>query len=111
MWHDTWDSIGPLSSVISRRAVYEARLSDNTTVADMVVNGNWKWPDDWCNRFPRLTNIKVPVLNENERDTVKWSTLNGGLTKFAGNNIWVEWRVNNSTDVNWKKDCNFGFLK
>nr|GEY58160.1 RNA-directed DNA polymerase, eukaryota, reverse transcriptase zinc-binding domain protein [Tanacetum cinerariifolium] len=39
VWYDKWDVEGPLCSMINKRAIYNARLSDNNTVADMVRDG------------------------------------------------------------------------
>ncbi|GKF29389.1 RNA-directed DNA polymerase, eukaryota, reverse transcriptase zinc-binding domain protein, partial [Tanacetum coccineum] len=101
MWYDTWDADGPLSSIITRRDVYDARLKDNTIMAVMINNNCWSWPYGWCDRYPMLNNILVPLLKSNEDDKVYWVKGNRETTKFSVNNVWMDWRFNNS-DVPWR---------
>ncbi|GJX00335.1 probable plastidic glucose transporter 2 isoform X1 [Tanacetum coccineum] len=63
---------------ISMRAIYDARLSDKATVADMVENDRWKWPNECLSLFPFLQSIKVPLLQANEKDHAVWKSNNGG---------------------------------
>ncbi|GJY65994.1 RNA-directed DNA polymerase, eukaryota, reverse transcriptase zinc-binding domain protein [Tanacetum coccineum] len=73
--NDSWswkDAGGSLSSIITRRDVYDARLKDNTTVVRMIDNNCWSWPNGWCDRYPMLNNIHVPLLKANEDDKVQW---------------------------------------
>ncbi|GKE30224.1 hypothetical protein Tco_1445608, partial [Tanacetum coccineum] len=44
MWYDNWCELGPLFRFISNRSLYSARFSKDMVVADMVSNGDWKWP-------------------------------------------------------------------
>nr|GEW67918.1 zinc finger, CCHC-type [Tanacetum cinerariifolium] len=55
-WYDKWDVEGPLCLMINKRAIYNARLFDNNTVADMVRDG------------PRLCSIQCPVLQKDKCD-------------------------------------------
>ncbi|GJY87269.1 hypothetical protein Tco_0501897 [Tanacetum coccineum] len=45
VWYDKWCTNGPLSTVISRRDMYDARLDDDAKVADLIKNGQWEWLD------------------------------------------------------------------
>ncbi|GKE73265.1 hypothetical protein Tco_1535306 [Tanacetum coccineum] len=56
-WHDKWCSVGPLSDFISTREIYDARLSNNCAVADIVQDGSWVWPNEWLDKFPRLRQV------------------------------------------------------
>lgn len=66
IWFDPWYNNEPLSKYITRRAIYDARLHGNETVADMIKadmikEGEWNWPEEWCEKFPVLNNIQVPM--------------------------------------------------
>ncbi|GKB80861.1 hypothetical protein Tco_0947756 [Tanacetum coccineum] len=67
-WYDNWHPMGPLSNVISKRDVYDARLSDQCIVDEAIKRGVWKWPNEWFGRYPILNNYGVPHLNEYRRD-------------------------------------------
>ncbi|GJY65995.1 hypothetical protein Tco_0468233 [Tanacetum coccineum] len=77
------DAGGSLSSIITRRDVYDARLKDNTTVVRMIDNNCWSWPNGWCDRYPMLNNIHVPLLKANEDDKVQWVKGNRESSKFS----------------------------
>ncbi|GKB57297.1 hypothetical protein Tco_0913483 [Tanacetum coccineum] len=47
MWQDTWHSIGPLSSFVNSRSLYDARLSNSCNVIDMIKGNVWIWPEEW----------------------------------------------------------------
>ncbi|GJV51482.1 RNA-directed DNA polymerase, eukaryota, reverse transcriptase zinc-binding domain protein [Tanacetum coccineum] len=67
MWTDKWQSNGLLINQISHKDLYDARLSKKTSLADMINNGSWNWPNEWNNdefevmktRTPRLKLLKV----------------------------------------------------
>ncbi|GJS68035.1 RNA-directed DNA polymerase, eukaryota, reverse transcriptase zinc-binding domain protein [Tanacetum coccineum] len=40
-WHDKWYNIGPISKIIPKRLMFEARFKGNETVKDDTVNGKW----------------------------------------------------------------------
>ncbi|GJX46976.1 hypothetical protein Tco_0272166 [Tanacetum coccineum] len=70
-------------------------------MAEMINNNCWSWPYGWCDRYPMLNNILVPLLKSNEDDKVYWVKGNRETTKFSVNNVWMDWRCNNS-DVPWR---------
>ncbi|GJZ06511.1 RNA-directed DNA polymerase, eukaryota, reverse transcriptase zinc-binding domain protein [Tanacetum coccineum] len=38
VWYDKWHQLGPLSNIITRREIYDARFKDNDCVFDMIEN-------------------------------------------------------------------------
>ncbi|GKG63952.1 hypothetical protein Tco_0647319, partial [Tanacetum coccineum] len=44
---DLWNGNEALSSVISKRDIYDVRFSNNAVVADMIKDGEWIWPKEW----------------------------------------------------------------
>ncbi|GJV64997.1 hypothetical protein Tco_1475825 [Tanacetum coccineum] len=79
MRYDKWHSQGPLCKVMSRRARYKDGTPDNVNVRDMIEDGNWKWPANWNKRFPLISNIHVPILQEN---------VHGQHKQFSTNMVW-----------------------
>ncbi|PWA66317.1 RNA-directed DNA polymerase, eukaryota, Reverse transcriptase zinc-binding domain protein [Artemisia annua] len=47
VWFDNWSCIGHLNSILSYRDLYDARLSTDLKVADLIEHGIWKWPSEW----------------------------------------------------------------
>ncbi|GJQ90020.1 RNA-directed DNA polymerase, eukaryota, reverse transcriptase zinc-binding domain protein [Tanacetum coccineum] len=64
-----WDQEA-LANYISKRDIYDARFCNNAKVAYMIKDGEWIWPNDWCDKFPVLKSIKVPNLCSNSDKTV-----------------------------------------
>lgn len=96
MWHDKWNIGGPLSNVVTRRAVYSAGLQNNEKVANMIVNGQWQWPVEWLDQFPQLSQIEAPRLNDDTEDSVHWLSNKMKVVKFSISRVWKDLR---ETDV------------
>ncbi|GJW89182.1 RNA-directed DNA polymerase, eukaryota, reverse transcriptase zinc-binding domain protein [Tanacetum coccineum] len=76
VWYDKWHQLGPLSNIITRREIYDARFKDNDCVFDMIENGRWRWPSEWWEKFPVLKSINVPCQSEKSDQSV-WIRSNG----------------------------------
>ena len=46
VWYDNWSQYGPLSSFITNRDLYNAWLSSNMVLKDMIGNEEWLWPPE-----------------------------------------------------------------
>ncbi|GKB33065.1 RNA-directed DNA polymerase, eukaryota, reverse transcriptase zinc-binding domain protein [Tanacetum coccineum] len=68
LWFDNWSNLGPLFQLITQRDLYDARLSGDLKVIDMISDGKWKWPTEWDEKSPEITILKVPNLVDNVRD-------------------------------------------
>lgn len=82
-WYDKWNDCGPLCTMINKRTIYNARLSDNITVAELVKDGQWQWPQEWYTKFPVLQSIQVPNLRDDVNDKVVWKDLQGTCKGFS----------------------------
>ncbi|GJW84566.1 RNA-directed DNA polymerase, eukaryota, reverse transcriptase zinc-binding domain protein [Tanacetum coccineum] len=72
MWFDRWHSSGLLIEQITYKDLYDARMPKIISIADMIDDGNWKWPSAWRNEGLEIMNINVmKALTANE-DKVKW---------------------------------------
>ncbi|GKB68976.1 retrovirus-related pol polyprotein from transposon TNT 1-94 [Tanacetum coccineum] len=72
MWYDNWSGMGPRINYITYRNLYNAGMDRNCSVSDMIDNGSWKWPRDWYDLFPFLSNITVPNLIQGKEDSNVW---------------------------------------
>ncbi|GJX75707.1 RNA-directed DNA polymerase, eukaryota, reverse transcriptase zinc-binding domain protein [Tanacetum coccineum] len=57
LWFDHWCFLGPLCQFISKRDIFEAGLSLKCKVADLLVNGEWRWPSGLSDKFPFLYHL------------------------------------------------------
>ncbi|GKB76459.1 hypothetical protein Tco_0943354 [Tanacetum coccineum] len=69
-----WGKDGPHSKTISKRDIYDARLQDVASVADMINNGRWMWPDGWTNKYPILAALKKNAKLTDYDDKVMYIT-------------------------------------
>ncbi|GJY00696.1 hypothetical protein Tco_0358848 [Tanacetum coccineum] len=83
LWFDNWSSIGPLFQSLTHRDLYDERLNESLTVSDLVVNGKWKWPEDWFEKFPLITSLKDPSIEEDREDQIVWKTKQGNEARFS----------------------------
>ncbi|GJY24271.1 RNA-directed DNA polymerase, eukaryota, reverse transcriptase zinc-binding domain protein [Tanacetum coccineum] len=90
IWYDKWCSISPLSDFIDTRDIYDARLSNNCTVSDLINEGRWKWPAVWRTDFVDLSELQVPILSDDIEDTAVWISQNGNEKKFKISNVWKD---------------------
>nr|GEU89886.1 histidine kinase 3 [Tanacetum cinerariifolium] len=74
VWYDKWCTDGPLSNVISRRDIYDARLDVEAKVADLINNGQWNWPDGWKVKYPIFGNLDKTVSLSDKVDKDKLLT-------------------------------------
>ncbi|GJR04268.1 hypothetical protein Tco_0527252 [Tanacetum coccineum] len=83
LWFDNWSNIGPLFQYITHKDLYDERLNADLKVRDMIGNGDWLWPRDWLVRFPVITNLEVPKIDEQTVDKIIWRTNNGKDVEFS----------------------------
>ena len=102
--------VGHLKKFISNRMLYDARLMEDSSVADMIEDGKWKWPDCWYSQLPILKTVNVPTLQENVMDCVKWRNKDGKVVDFTVKNAWLDLReqmnIVNWSKVVWFAQCN-----
>nr|GEU73338.1 hypothetical protein [Tanacetum cinerariifolium] len=99
VWHDRWCIVSPLSEFIDTRDIYDARLSNTSTIKEIVHEGRWKWPEEWNTYFVELGQLQVPILRDGIEDTV-WMSRNGHEKIFKISNVWVDMN-SNGTKVDW----------
>lgn len=83
VWFDKWCPEGPLIKIINQRTIELAGLSINSSVADMILNDNWLWPQDWSNRFDVIGNLTIPRLVNDVEDRTVGVNKQGNMVKFS----------------------------
>ncbi|GJV14338.1 RNA-directed DNA polymerase, eukaryota, reverse transcriptase zinc-binding domain protein [Tanacetum coccineum] len=84
LWYDKSCAMKDLlTTVISRREIYYARLDDNAKVADMINNNQWVWPDGWTEKYTILSNLNGDVNLSSKEDKVLIVPLNAGKKVFS----------------------------
>lgn len=57
---------------VTGRAVNNVGFNRLETVADVVNEGSWIWPEAWYTSFPILSQVNVPCLRQDQVDTLLW---------------------------------------
>nr|GEV83709.1 hypothetical protein [Tanacetum cinerariifolium] len=105
LWHDRWSDKLTLDFILSRREVYSAGFSNIETVCGCINGNRWRWPNEWFLKYPILSQIHVPNLNNEIEDKLLWRTNNGILKAFSSNQVWKDIRILNG-HVQWPWEFN-----
>ena len=100
VWHDIWKNDQRLSTHISKKDIFYAGLNDTDKLADVIDDSGWKWPAHWSLKYPIITNLEVPELN-NMPDKAVWIDKNGNVKDFATSTVWKDVRSEDDA-VRWK---------
>ncbi|KAJ0548751.1 putative RNA-directed DNA polymerase [Helianthus annuus] len=102
IWFDKWHEICPISSFITPRLIANAGFNLNSKLAEILVNGEWRWPMEWVNRFPLLQQVQGFQLDPLRKDEIKWRTRQGVHTGFSSSTVWDDLRTGHD-EVQWAK--------
>ncbi|GJS45277.1 RNA-directed DNA polymerase, eukaryota, reverse transcriptase zinc-binding domain protein [Tanacetum coccineum] len=70
--------------------VFEAGLSLNCKVADLVVNGEWRWPSVLSDKFSFLIHLPPPLLFHDRKDKVLWKSNSYKICNFSIKVVWSD---------------------
>ncbi|GJR98294.1 RNA-directed DNA polymerase, eukaryota, reverse transcriptase zinc-binding domain protein [Tanacetum coccineum] len=101
VWYDKWNSVVSLSSMISKKEIFYAGFKDQDKIQDVLDDNRWKWPQNWKDKYPWITNIQTPYIT-NQPDQAIWVDNNGKEKRFSTNTVWKDVRGNHE-EVNWYK--------
>ncbi|GKA52480.1 RNA-directed DNA polymerase, eukaryota, reverse transcriptase zinc-binding domain protein [Tanacetum coccineum] len=97
-----WEmSVDVNDNTISHRDLYDARLNGDMKVSDMVNRGQWNWPSEWYDKFPAITNLSVPNINEGN-DKLVWRDRFGKNLEFSVSIVNYEMNEQSSVVSWWK---------
>ncbi|GKD62406.1 reverse transcriptase zinc-binding domain-containing protein [Tanacetum coccineum] len=68
----------------------------------MIVNNKWRWPEEWMERYPILTELEVHKLEESKGDRTMGKSTNDSLMEFSSKVVW-ELLSQQHTLVRWNK--------
>ncbi|GKE84115.1 hypothetical protein Tco_1557857 [Tanacetum coccineum] len=88
--YDNWSSIGPLCDIVTTREIYEAGLSIETTIAELVKSCKDKWPEGWTNEYPILNQFGFPSIQDGIKDETVWVDKSGEERPFSVKNVWKD---------------------
>nr|XP_043629980.1 uncharacterized protein LOC122601280 [Erigeron canadensis] len=84
-WFHSWCETGPLINMFSPRVISRAGFILQSTVKDVIADGNWVWPSNW-NSHCVIPNL--PVLDlEKKNEVLRWNR----LAKVAEFSVSVAW--------------------
>ncbi|GJX39312.1 hypothetical protein Tco_0252615, partial [Tanacetum coccineum] len=63
-----------------------------SSVANLVSNGSWSWPQSWLLKAPDLGLILDPALDASRADIRQWCDINGSLLAFSVAKSWEAFR-------------------
>ncbi|GJT80580.1 RNA-directed DNA polymerase, eukaryota, reverse transcriptase zinc-binding domain protein [Tanacetum coccineum] len=102
LWHDSWSMLPTLDTFISRREIFAAGFSNETTLAEGIVDNKWKWPEQWLTNHPNLNQYPVPTINNEIKDKLMWCSSNGIIKSFSSSQVWKDIRILNEKMPWWK---------
>ncbi|GKB61174.1 RNA-directed DNA polymerase, eukaryota, reverse transcriptase zinc-binding domain protein [Tanacetum coccineum] len=98
-WYDNWNIHGPLCADITSREIYDACLSIETTIADLIVVCRDNWPEGWLDEFPVLHQYGFPRILNNRKDTIDMEVDDGKVDWY--NVIWFNKNIPRHAFVLW----------
>ncbi|XP_022027050.1 uncharacterized protein LOC110928243 [Helianthus annuus] len=100
-WYDVWCDFVPLGDFLSPRIITNAGFRLGASVADIQLNGVWKWPTAWRDLFPVLVQLDQVHINPNKRDSVLWRD-GDDLNELSASCVWHSVRYS-EPEVEWSK--------
>nr|GEU58932.1 hypothetical protein [Tanacetum cinerariifolium] len=83
IWFDNWCSLGPHNRFLKTRDISKEGFSISTSVAELVSNGSWSWPQSWLLKALDLRLIPHPTLDLSRDDVRQWHDNNGSFLVFS----------------------------
>ncbi|GJT75324.1 hypothetical protein Tco_1042049, partial [Tanacetum coccineum] len=71
LWYDNCCSSSPLIRFLSHKDITNEGFHIQTKVADLVLNGNWIWPQSWTIKASNLGQIVVPNIVDSRADEMQ----------------------------------------
>ncbi|GJR38164.1 hypothetical protein Tco_1213848 [Tanacetum coccineum] len=99
IWFDSWTDLDPLANRITPRDIARAGLSLQSKVKDVIVHGDWVWPQDLLIKYPFLNDYNVPIIDDTS-DKLVWCNSQGNIKKFSVSQVWTDIRFCDAK-VNW----------
>ncbi|GJX87470.1 hypothetical protein Tco_0339484 [Tanacetum coccineum] len=92
----------PLCDNVTTREVYEAGLSINITIAELVTFCEGNWPEGWANEYPVLNYLVFPSIQDGIKDETVWVDKNGKERPFSVKYVWKDLNCDESKVECWR---------
>ncbi|GJU26932.1 RNA-directed DNA polymerase, eukaryota, reverse transcriptase zinc-binding domain protein, partial [Tanacetum coccineum] len=89
-WYDNWCILGPMCDVVSSKEIYDAGLSIESNIADLVRKYEGNWPEGWNSEYPILNQYVLPTINEDRNDDTIWIDKHGKEQSFSVKMVWKD---------------------
>ncbi|PWA42407.1 RNA-directed DNA polymerase, eukaryota, Reverse transcriptase zinc-binding domain protein [Artemisia annua] len=90
VWFDNWYFLGPLCQYISNRDVFDVGLSLSCKISDIVLDGEWMWPNSLMSTFEFLMHLPPPLLFYDRQDVALWKSGNDKVCPFSVKSAWSD---------------------
>ncbi|GJY65058.1 hypothetical protein Tco_0466518 [Tanacetum coccineum] len=118
LWYDNWCYSSPLINYLTSRDISREGFLLTNTVAHLVSNETWSWPQSWLLKAPDLGLITCPALVSLVAHLWQWRDRNGNISSFSVAKAWEairsrvmrhglkthdkmrQWDVGGDTDLN-----------
>lgn len=102
VWFDRWSDICPIGNIISPREISRAGFSLSSSIADVISNGVWLWPNAWYDLFPVLINLPTLQVQSEKQDTLVWRDVDQKDYPYSSSTVWNSIRSKEQI-VSWHK--------
>nr|GEU37912.1 hypothetical protein [Tanacetum cinerariifolium] len=97
------------SLLIAGRLQLIQSVLGSLNVRECIHGGMWSWPNDWMVKYPILSSIPVPVLNDAKLDVLEWRNSDGSFDTFSVQRVWETIRPRDNEvpwyDLVWFSSC------
>ncbi|GJV12146.1 hypothetical protein Tco_1353687, partial [Tanacetum coccineum] len=80
--------------------IYNARVSPEIVVKDISHNGSYKWPEEWIEKCPKLSQYQKISIDESKNDELVWRSKKGKEGKFTVKQTYEDLRSSDE-EVEW----------
>lgn len=77
-------------------------VSNKIKLCELIVNGQWHWPNEWMYSFPFIQTLPIPIMNRTCEDVTKWRDNEGNEGSFSISKVWKDMKPKYS-NVPWYK--------
>ncbi|GKC89097.1 putative RNA-directed DNA polymerase [Tanacetum coccineum] len=82
LWFDNWCEYCPVIWFLTPRDISREGYHIHSSLAELVLNGSWSWPQSWLLKASDLGLILVRALDISRDDIRQWRDSNGSFSEF-----------------------------
>ncbi|GJV62916.1 hypothetical protein Tco_1473744 [Tanacetum coccineum] len=97
--YDNWCNVGILQSSLTNKDIYNATVSPEIVVKDISHNGSCKWPEEWIEKCPNMSQYQKISIDESKNDELVWRSKEGNEGKFTVKQTYEDLRSNDKEGI------------